>query len=426
MPIAHAEVPSLAHAVFLQRAAQALPLPGGGLQSRLGQGAFLALRLIDLLAPERKPVHPDAFRYQCAATARFLRDLRVTSTEGAHLQALVVSAGDAQREANVGLLLPGLFAYAHYLEEDLRLEEALDVLATLRQVGGGRLSTADTVALSLRAGRVNRKLSRFEDAEAAYLEAGSVAVSAGDVHSGLLSQIGQAHALLGRGNLPEAERCLTNALADARGAGERAAEALGEHVLAAVLQHGGSPDTALVHAWRAFELYEDEDSRLRALGDVGLMLLSLGNIRGAEDALSEVVRRGASQDLIANALIELMHCASSRRDRVAFARWRGRCGEMEGDMPPNILADYHFKSGIGEARFGLIRRSRASLARALKIAKDAGLHEFVFKIERIEDGLHHCEQEMTIPLFGEAEPVIQSEAVREVLASLAQVATKQP
>ena len=140
MSIAHAELPSLSHAVFLQRAAQVLPLPGGGLQSRLGQGAFLALRLIDLLAPAREPVHPDAFRYQSAATERFCRDLRTTSTEGAHLQGLVASADSAQRDGDVGLLLPALFAYAHYLEDDLRLEEALDVLGTLRQVGGGHVS----------------------------------------------------------------------------------------------------------------------------------------------------------------------------------------------------------------------------------------------------------------------------------------------
>src|SRR5713101_5367147 len=92
---AQAELQSFPHAIFLQRASQASQ--GGGLQSRLGQGAFLALRLIDLLAPEREPVHPDAFRYQCAATERFCRDFRVTSTEGAHLQALVASADGAQR-----------------------------------------------------------------------------------------------------------------------------------------------------------------------------------------------------------------------------------------------------------------------------------------------------------------------------------------
>jgi len=155
------------------------------------------------------------------------------------------------------------------------------------------------------------------------------------------------------------------------------------------------------------------------------MLLMLGDATGAEHALSEVVRRGASQDLIANAMVELMHCASYRRDRVAFARWRGRCEERKGDMPPNILADYQLKAGIGEARFGLFRRSRASLTRALKIAEDAGLHEFVFKIERVKNGLHDCREALATSPFADVEPVIQSEAVREVLASLTQVTAGQ-
>jgi hypothetical protein len=113
MPVTHTQPPSIPHAVFLQRVAQGPPPSEGGLQSRLSQGAFLALRLIDLLAPEAEPIHPDAFRYQCAATERFVRDLRMASTEGAHLEGLVGSAGGAQRDGNVSLLFPDLFAYAH-------------------------------------------------------------------------------------------------------------------------------------------------------------------------------------------------------------------------------------------------------------------------------------------------------------------------
>jgi tetratricopeptide (TPR) repeat protein len=424
MSIAHAELPSLSHAVFLQRAAQALPLPGGGLQSRLGQGAFLALRLIDLLAPGREPVHADAFRYQCAATERFCRDLRATSTEGAHLQGLVASASCAQRDGDVSLLLPGLFAYAHYLEDDLRLEEALDVLGTLRQLGGEHRSAADATALSLRTGRVNRKLNRFDDAEEAYGEAGRIAGSAGDGHSVYLSRIGCAQCIGGRGNLPLAEKSLRNILTDVGNSPDRDIEARVEHEIAVVLQHAGQPAEALPHVWRAFEFYDDEDQRLRALNDAGIMFLMLGDPIGAERALSEVVRKGGSQDNVSNAQIELMHCASYRRDRVAFARWRGRCEERKGDMPPNILADYQLKAGIGEARFGLFQRSRASLTRALKIAEDAGLHEFVFKIERIGNGLHACEEARLATSYADAEPLIQSEAVREVSASLAQLVTE--
>jgi hypothetical protein len=64
------------------------------------------------------------------------------------------------------------------------------------------------------------------------------------------------------------------------------------------------------------------------------------------------------------------------------------------------------------------------LAGALKFAEDAGLHEFVFKIERIINGLHGCEEAIVATSYADAEPVTQSEAVRGVSASLAQLVTQ--
>jgi hypothetical protein len=206
MSIAGADIQSLPHAVFLHRVAD--PVSMGGRESRLGQAAFLAFRLIDLLGPEHEPTHPDAFEYQWAATSRFCRDLRGGSTEGAHLEGLVTSAGAAHRQRDVRLLTPGLFAYAHFLEDSLHLEEALDVLETLRVVGGAGVSDTDAVALSLRAGRVNRKLNRFDDADVAYAEAGEQARAAGDGYSEIMSRIGRAVTVQGRGNFPEAEQRL--------------------------------------------------------------------------------------------------------------------------------------------------------------------------------------------------------------------------
>jgi hypothetical protein len=172
-----------------------------------------------------------------------------------------------------------------------------------------------------------------------------------------------------------------------------------------------------VHAWRAFELYDEDASRLRALGDVGVMLLTLGDAIAAEQALNEVVRRATSRGPVANAAIELMHCASYRRDRVGFERLRGRCEELKSDMPPNILADYYLKAGIGEARFGKFRRAAASLSGALRIAEEAGLHAFVFKIDRIKSGLGACEEAAT----AETPTTIEIEAVRAVSESVAQL-----
>lgn len=419
MPVSRLKSETLPHAIFLQRVtAQA---SAASLEARLGQGAFLALRLVDLLAPGRAPVSPDAFHYQWVATDRFCRELRAAATEGAHVQGIAASAADAQRLADVRLIAPALIAYAHFLEDGLRLEEALDVLWTLVQVGSCRLSSPDAVAVRLRIARVNRKLNRFDDAETAYAEAGEMAAAAGDRYSELLSQIGHANSVMGRGNLPEAERRLRGILADARRAGERDAEARAEQGIGVVLHHMGQPAEAIPHVWRGFELYEDQESRLRALNDVGLMLLMIGDNVGAERALSEVVRRGGTQDNVDNALIELMHCASYRRDRVGFARWRERCEARAADMPPNIRADFYLKQGIGQARFGQFRRAEALLQQALEIASAAGLHEFEFRIERIKNGLHDCEQALHVEAAAAAEPVIKTEELREVSASLAQL-----
>jgi hypothetical protein len=59
-------------------------------------------------------------------------------------------------------------------------------------------------------------------------------------------------------------------------------------------------------------------------------------------------------------------------------------------MAPNILADYHLKLGIGYARFGRVERATSELERALDIARSHGLHEFVFRVERISSGLPEC------------------------------------
>src|SRR6266571_753280 len=143
MPVSQTRVESLPHAIFLQRVSgNASPT---SLEARLGQGAFLALRLVDLLAPGREPVSPDAFHYQCVATDRFCRELRGTSPEGAHVHGTTASAADAYRLGDVRQVVPALLAYAHFLEDELRLEEALDVLATLLEVGGDRLAASDAV-----------------------------------------------------------------------------------------------------------------------------------------------------------------------------------------------------------------------------------------------------------------------------------------
>src|SRR6266571_4074279 len=408
--VQHAGLP---HAVFLHRLAG--ESPSSALEPRLGRAAFVALRLVDLLGPEYTTLHPDAFHYQYVATARCCRDLPPGATESSHLVGLVHGTHDSFEQDSVGLVLPALFAYAHYLEDEMRLEEALDVLDTLLRVGGEKLPATDAVGARLRRARVYRKLNEFDAAEQSYAEGGALAATIGDTHSELLSRIGRADTMRGRGNLVEAESSLRDILVDAERLHDREARARAHQVIAVVLSTRGQPAEAIPHEWRAFQLYDDDLSRSRTLADLGVMLSIVGDIEGAERALSQVLRRG-SPEAVSNALIELMHCASYRRDRVGFERWREQCDARRESMPPNIVVDYMLKAGIGRARFGQLDRAERLLASALHIADEAGLHEFTFRIERIQAGLRDCDCDCPETA---AESDFRNDAVREVSVSLA-------
>jgi hypothetical protein len=88
-------------------------------------------------------------------------------------------------------------------------------------------------------------------------------------------------------------------------------------------------------------------------------------------------------------------------------------------MPPNVATDFCLKAGIGYARFNNFRKANELMERALTLASEHRLHEFEFRIERIKAGLGDCEEVAREGLQATAEPVLQTEALREVSASLA-------
>ena len=405
----------LPHAIFLQRVADE---PATSPEVRLGQGAFLALRFVDLLAPDREPPTPDVFRYQWAATERYCAELAGEGTEASHLSCIVRAAGEAHRSRDIHLMAPALFAYALYLEQESHLEEAEDVLQTMIDLGHERLQPSDTVSAWLRLGRVRRRQTNWDQALAAYAEAGRIATTIGDRQSILLSRVGQCNVLHFRGNLAEGEAAWRAVLDDAVREGFRTVQAQAEHGLGTSLDRRGKSHEGATHLWRAYELYEEESARLRTLTDLGLLLLAIGKVADAEQALHEVVRRDTVAENLANATVELMHCASFRRDRVSFERWRERALNHYADASPNIRADYHLKAGIGLARFESFARAQQELRRALDIAASHGLHEKVFRIESLINGLQDRailnEAEAAVP-----EPTNIAEALREVSASLA-------
>src|SRR3989442_10138605 len=93
MRVPRVKVQPLPHAAFLSRLASAAE--SNAIDVRLGQGAFLTLRLVDLLSRDHEPPHPDAFTYQHLATERFCRDLQCGGAEQGHFEGDVGTPGGA-------------------------------------------------------------------------------------------------------------------------------------------------------------------------------------------------------------------------------------------------------------------------------------------------------------------------------------------
>jgi tetratricopeptide (TPR) repeat protein len=379
--------PGLLHVVFLERAAR----EHDSAQSRFGQAAFLVLRLVDLLgAGQTAPNGDELFGYQAAATGRYCHEQLESGAPADRLIELVGAASYAHRRHDPGLIAPAMLALSRWLIDSGHVEEALDVLATLQRTAGARLDPKAEITAALVTGRAQREIAQFDAADDAYGRAARLAEANGDGESVLLSQLGRANVFWGRGNLAEAERYNREVVRSARAAGFQETEARAEHGLGVALGARGQVPDAVPHLWRAFELYKEEAGSMRALQDLGYALVRLGVIESAERAFKIVVQRSSTMDGAGNAMIELMYCASFRRDRVGFERWRGECARIMTNLAPNQVADYHLKLGIGLGRFGRIDRAAIELQLALQVAGAHGLHEFEFRIERILGGLAEC------------------------------------
>jgi len=76
------------------------------------------------------------------------------------------------------------------------------------------------------------------------------------------------------------------------------------------------------------------------------------------------------------------------------------------------------KAGIGFARFGNSRRGETELRRALEIAVAHDLHELVFRIEPVLNGINKCGAPEEVESAAPCAPY-SHESLSEVSASLA-------
>ena len=349
---------------------------------RLALGAYVVCRLVgSMFARDGSAESDEAFEWQVAAVRRHLRSLRGDTPESAHLSG--ISQEVSLTPATQSGLRLSLTAYAYFLEHEGRLEEALDVLGLAARTHGEAVSASEFASTALFAARLNRLLARWSLATKCYFAAERAAEQANDAMMQLRARLGRGAVLRGMGNLPMARAIGEEVVQAASTANLPEMQALAYTDLGAVYSVEGKKIEAVQANYRAFRLTEDPLQRMRILGDIGVYLVELGAYDSARVAFEIVLTSKTSFLVRTNALLELMELESSVGDRMAFERRRAAAEEVSERMPPSMLADFHFKSGVGLARFGQGARGRVLLNAGLQLSETHRLNAWYFRFDAI-------------------------------------------
>ncbi|MDQ3138213.1 MAG: hypothetical protein M3Q93_11590 [Gemmatimonadota bacterium] len=379
----------LTHAPFLERA-RAEHERERSVSARLALGAYLLARLVDrvLLQDERAGAQ-EGLLWQMDAVRRHLRELPADSPESAHLHG-IADAIPAGAQPLAGLRL-SLMAYAYFLEHESRLEEAMEVLGLAVRTHGSDVPAPDFAASALFAGRLHRLLARWNEATNCYLSAESAADRAGDRVLALRARLGRSAVLRGQGNLPLARATVEVVIEAARAAALRDVQAMALTDLGAIFALEGRQVEAVQANYEAFQHTEDALQRMRVLGDLAIGLKDIGATDGARLAFEIVVGARTSFLVRTNAVLELMELESSAGDRMAFERRRAEAEQLKDRMPPSMLADLNYKSGVGLARFGQMARGRHLLTVGMHLSETHHLNAWYFRFEKTLSNLQDCE-----------------------------------
>ncbi len=291
----------------------------------------------------------------------------------------LVNAMQTVREVDIQPVLPRLFAYAGCLEKRAELTLAADVYATIARLGEEDFDGDLLIDSFLRLGFCQRTLGVLSEAEASYTTAGKIAKRQKDTDRALRSQIGIAHIVMTRGNLPMADELLMQVAIASEEAdcGEVASKAL--HEQSVVAQRRGDLDRAVCLAYRALQRTILPSDRDRILGDIGGYFIVMQRFEAARDALMILEATTTSDVVRTNALVNTVALAARSKDADLFVS--ARRSLANATLPPEAWVNYLIESARGYRLFGEPDRARTLLNEALEVAVDSGFTRAIFEAE---------------------------------------------
>jgi tetratricopeptide (TPR) repeat protein len=355
-------------------------------------GAYLVMRLVARTLDAA--THADAaLELQRLSTARFVDDLPTTVAECAHLR-FVLAALPAD-DVELGALRRTLLRYAGWLEREGRLDMALEALRLAARTWAGDIPPREFTSLALDVGRVNRQLARLHLATDAYHAASESARITGDRLAQFRARLGGISVRRLEGATDGLDRELRALLGECQDDPVLAPLVPLIHAdLGALSSAAGRPDDAIRAMVQATRATRSVAERLQMLVGLGRILLELGIRDLAALLLEHVAARSPDRLVRAGAEVELMDIASREGNRLGFERIRAGLGRLMWRLPATMRAEFHYRAGLGFARFSQRGRARRSWAVGRTVAIREGLDRWADIFRQLQDSQREVAQEM--------------------------------
>jgi tetratricopeptide (TPR) repeat protein len=301
--------------------------------------------------------------------------------EGTPIRSMLLRVVDAlrPRKPDIHVLVTQLMAYAQALEYEAKWSLAADVyqttLAHLHPIEDSEASISAHIRLAV----CYRTLHQLDQATAAYAAAAEIGTAVNDLVGILRARIGEASLARLRGDLPDAEVILDDAIARAKGADlqEVRARALNERSGVAILS--GQYELGIRLAYDALGQTHSEIERDRILNNIATAFVNLGVYTAARDAYLVLSATAQEQYMRWTATINLIDVSSLTGSQVLFEQHRR---ELAGAaLDPHLETGFEITLGVGRHRFGDDESARQHLQRAMLLAEEHGLNQFLIEAE---------------------------------------------
>jgi tetratricopeptide (TPR) repeat protein len=349
---------------------------------RSATAGLVVLRLVDAwLENGRSVVADDGW------SVRSVRAAIESIDEGTPIRSILDRVVDAlhEQKPDIHVVVTPLMAYGRSLEYEAKWRLAVDVyhsiLSHLHPVADADAS----IAAHMRLGYCYRSLLMIDDATEAFATASQIAAVNGDVVGVLLARVNEGHIAVLRGNLPQAEQILDDAIGKAQGPALQDVRARALHERSTVAYHRGDFDLAVRLGYDAFNESLNSVERDRILSDLALSFTELGVYSAARDAYLVLSATAQEQYMRWAATINLIEVSSYTRSEVHFELYRRELANVS--LPPLLATAYHYEVGLAYQRFGNSGSARSFLERSLAMASEFGLNQYVFGAEAAIDKL---------------------------------------